>query len=276
MQTRNLTQPLTRAITRSITQAGAGGGGSDPLAAAKSLFASGEQGYIYDPSVLSSMFQDLAETVPAAVGQPVYRRRDLSGNNCHWTANSSAARPILRFAGGLYYLEWDGIDDGGQSGSIDFQTLGEATLIIGCRKERDTGAGPLAALTADFTVAGGFLLAAPGYSGPTLGVAARSDVAGVNAGAYVNNATFAAPWLGTFTAQVKAKSSPLCEIRLNGNVEATSGTPQGTGSYPTGPVLSGAAGGNYFLGRTYLEIMRNKLTSGALLTAAEALVTARR
>lgn len=39
----------------------------------------------------------------------------------------------------------------------------------------------------------------------------------------------------------------------------------------TGPVRSGFG----FLGRTYLEIMRNKETTGTLLTNAEALVTSR-
>jgi hypothetical protein len=38
----------------------------------KSLFASSEQGFVYDPNDLSTMFQDSAGTTPVtAVGQPV-------------------------------------------------------------------------------------------------------------------------------------------------------------------------------------------------------------
>lgn len=252
---------------------GAGGTAPvDPLLAAKALFLSGEQGYIYDPSVLSSMFQDLTNTTPAAVDSPVGHRRDLSGNNCHWTAAGTTTRPILRFAGGFYYLDWDGVNDGGQTDSnIDF-SAGEVTYITGVRKGRDTDApGVLAELTADYTVAGGFRFAAPSFSSPTFGAAARGVTSGANAGAHANNATFAAPYLGVLTGKLKTTASSLCEVRINGVSQATSTTPQGSGGYGTGPVRNGFG----LLGRTYLEIMRNKETTGTLLTNAEALVTSR-
>lgn len=252
---------------------GAGGGGADPLLAAKALFLSGEQGYIYDPSVLSSMYQDLGPTTPAVVDSPVGHRRDLSGNNCHWTATGTTTRPILRFAGGFYYLEWDGVNDSGQTDSnIDFTTLGEVTYIVGMQKGRDTDApGVMAELTSDYTAAGGFRFAAPSFSSPTFGAVARGVTAGANAGAHANNATFAAPYLGVFTGKLKTTSTALCEVRINGVSQETSATPQGSGGYGTGPVRNGFG----LLGRTYLEIMRNKETTGTLLTNAEALVTSR-
>lgn len=248
-------------------------GAPDPLLAAKALFLAGEQGYIYDPSVLSSMFQDLGPTTAAVVDSPVGHRRDLSGNNCHWTATGTTTRPILRFSGGFYYLDWDGVNDSGQTDSnIDF-SAGEVTYIAGVRKGRDTSApGVMAELTADYTAAGGFRFGAPSYSSPTFGSVARGVTSGANAGAHVNNVAFAAPWLGTFTGKLKTQSSALCEVRLNGTSEATSTTPQGSGGYGTGRVRSGFG----LLGRTYLEVMRNKTTSGTLLTDAEALVTSRR
>ena len=77
-----------------------------------SLFVSGEQGAWYDPSDLSTMFTDTAGTTPAAVGDPVGRINDKSGNDNHATQETAAARPILRqTVGGLYYLEFDGVDD---------------------------------------------------------------------------------------------------------------------------------------------------------------------
>ena len=257
-----------------LTDPGVGGAAPvDPLLAAKALFLSGEQGYIYDPSVLSSMFQDLGPTTAAVVDSPVGHRRDLSGNNCHWTATGTTTRPILRFSGGFYYLDWDGVNDSGQTDSnIDFATLGEVTYIAGVRKGRDTDApGIMAELTSDYTAAGGFRFGAPSYSSPTFGAGARGVTSGANAGSHVNNATFAAPYLGVFTGKLKTTSTALCEVRINGVSQATSATPQGSGGYGTGPVRNGFG----FLGRTYLEIMRNKETTGALLTNAEALVTSR-
>ena len=65
----------------------------------KSLFANNEQGFVYDPNDLSTMFQNAAGTVPVtAVGQPVGLIRDKSGRNNHAYQTASAARPILRDA----------------------------------------------------------------------------------------------------------------------------------------------------------------------------------
>jgi hypothetical protein len=84
------------------------GGGFDPV----SLFAAGEQGAWYDPSDLSTVFTDTAGTTPATVGQSVARINDKSGRGNHATQATVAAQPILRqTAGGLYYLEYDGVDD---------------------------------------------------------------------------------------------------------------------------------------------------------------------
>ena len=72
------------------------------------LFGASEAGVWYDPSDLSSMFQDSAGTTPAAVDSPVGRINDKSGNGNNAVQATAAARPILR-AGG--YLEFDGVDD---------------------------------------------------------------------------------------------------------------------------------------------------------------------
>src|SRR3712207_4298621 len=76
-----------------------------------SLFAGGTQGAWYDPSDLSSMFQNSNGTTAAAVDSPVGKINDKSGNGNHATQSTSAARPILRQSGSLYYLEFDGVDD---------------------------------------------------------------------------------------------------------------------------------------------------------------------
>lgn len=76
-----------------------------------SLFAFGEEGAWYEPSP-TTCFTDTAGTTPAGVGDTVARINDLSGNGHHATQATAAARPVLQqTAGGLWYLEFDGVDD---------------------------------------------------------------------------------------------------------------------------------------------------------------------
>ena len=60
-----------------------------------SLFKDGKQGVWYDPSDLSTLFQDAAGTVLVTTnGNPVGKILDKSGNNNHATQTVSAARPL--------------------------------------------------------------------------------------------------------------------------------------------------------------------------------------
>ena len=61
------------------------------------LFLSGEQGAWYDPSDLTTLFQNSAGTTPVtAVEQPVGLMLDKSGRGNHASQSTSASRPILR------------------------------------------------------------------------------------------------------------------------------------------------------------------------------------
>lgn len=60
-----------------------------------SLFASSEVGVWYDPSDLSTMFQNSDGTTAVAVGDPVGYIADKSGNGFHATQATAAARPVL-------------------------------------------------------------------------------------------------------------------------------------------------------------------------------------
>lgn len=76
------------------------------------LFANGEQGVWLDPSDLSTMFQDVAGTVPVTKdGDPVALIKDKSGNKNHATQTAAARRPIYRTDGNLHWLRFDGVDD---------------------------------------------------------------------------------------------------------------------------------------------------------------------
>ena len=74
------------------------------------LFANGEVGSWFE-ILPSTCFQDVAGTIPSAVGDPVARINDLSGNGNHALQSTFASQPILRQGGSLCYLEHDGVGD---------------------------------------------------------------------------------------------------------------------------------------------------------------------
>lgn len=60
------------------------------------LFAAGEQGAWFDPSDMSTLFQDAAGTIPVtALEQPVGRMLDKSGRGNHATQATAGSRPVL-------------------------------------------------------------------------------------------------------------------------------------------------------------------------------------
>ena len=78
----------------------------------ETLFAGGTGGAWYDPSDLSTLFQDSAGTTPVtASGQPVGLMFDKSGNGNHATQAIAAARPIYTEGSGLAWLAFDGVGD---------------------------------------------------------------------------------------------------------------------------------------------------------------------
>lgn len=85
-----------------------------------SLFANGEQGAWYDPSDLTTMFQPdgTTATVPWVSGEVTDANRvgklvDKSRASGYDLIQTTATKcPTLVSAGGLYYLDFDGTDDG--------------------------------------------------------------------------------------------------------------------------------------------------------------------
>lgn len=65
----------------------------------------------YDPSDLSTLWQDVAGTVPVtSPGQEVARMDDKSGYNNHATQSALSLRPIYRDTGSFRYLQFTGDD----------------------------------------------------------------------------------------------------------------------------------------------------------------------
>ena len=84
----------------------------DPDAEIKALFAGGKQGAFYNPSDLSTLWQDAARTIPVTKhNDPVGFVEDLSGNGNHAMQTVSASRPVYQTDGILHWLYFDGVDD---------------------------------------------------------------------------------------------------------------------------------------------------------------------
>lgn len=80
--------------------------------AIKDLFRDGKQGVWYDPSDKSTLFQDVAGTIPVTKdGDPIGLMKDKSGNGNHATQSVSAARPLYKTDGVLRWFDIDGMDD---------------------------------------------------------------------------------------------------------------------------------------------------------------------
>ena len=88
--------------------AGGGGGGWTPA----DIFTGAVRGAWWDPSDLSTLWQDLSRTVPVTTtGQSVARMDDKSGNGHHLVQGSAGRYPLLQHDGTNYYLDFDGTDD---------------------------------------------------------------------------------------------------------------------------------------------------------------------
>lgn len=99
-----------------------------------SLFANGEKGAWYDISDLSTLFQEDG-TTPSTPGDRVGKIEDKSGNGNHMIQTTDTKCPILRLGGdGLYYLEFDGTDDGMRTNSnVTVSSANEMSVFTAVR-----------------------------------------------------------------------------------------------------------------------------------------------
>jgi hypothetical protein len=96
------------------------------------LFAPGESGAFYDPSDMSTLFQDAAGTIPVTgPGDPVGQMLDKSGNGFHASQDVSASRPTYQTDGTLHWLEFDGVDDWLATGAMDLTHSSQASVVTG-------------------------------------------------------------------------------------------------------------------------------------------------
>lgn len=87
----------------------------------RTYFDAGADGALYLPSVLGSVWADVAGTQPAAVGGAVARIDDLSGNGWHLVQANIPSRPTLVKEGAYYFLRF---------AAGQFMTIAAATFVV--------------------------------------------------------------------------------------------------------------------------------------------------
>lgn len=217
------------------------------------LFANGEAGVWFDPSDLSTLFQDAAGTTPVtASGQPVGLMLDKSGNGNHASQVTDANRPTLQVSGGRYYLSCDGMNDALATASIDFTSSDQVYGCFGLEKLSDAAV----AAFLEFSPSGAdgiFAFFAPA-------TAAQASVTWRSRGtALAINTVLSLPAPNKSVFTVRADiSTPLNGISVNGGAEAVVATSQGTGNYGSFPLYLFSRGGTTlpFTGSMYGIIIR--------------------
>lgn len=268
MVTRSILRPVLRPVTRAVSDTIRG---FNP----RSLFASGEQGIWLDPSDFSTLFQDAAGTTPVtAVGQPVGLALDKSGRGNHATQSTAASRPTLQQdSNGMYYLSFDGTDDGMATPSIDFTGTDKMTVWAGVRKLSDAAQAIIAELSANEGAnVGSFVLYGPSsaLNNYRFGSRGSASISLANAGGYSSPVSSVIVGVGDIAGDVS-------RIRVNGAVIQTTTSDQGTGNYGNYPLYIGRRGGTIlpFNGRLYHLIIRGAESNAGQIAAGEAWTNAK-
>lgn len=213
----------------------------------------------YDPSDMSTLFQDSAGTIPVtAAGQSVGLMRDKSGNNHHASQATSTKRPLLQTDGTHWWLKGDGIDDFMQTGNIDLTGTDKVSVFAGVRKITDTQQHFVEYGDANYAVAGGFLL--------------RSVVGGLGWAAYSGTDVVATTTTPSPTTNVMALLLDMAGTtgpaqllpRLDGvpvKVPAGAATPAAAGSNQKMSLLARGPGAVATSGHLYPLIIVPRLTT---------------
>ena len=167
----------------------------------------------------------------------------------------------------MYYLSFDGTDDGMATPSINFTGTDKMTVWAGVRKLSDAAIGFIAELSANAaTNTGAFYLIAPG----TAGAASYGFNSRGTASAQVLQAGYVSPHTAVLTCKGEI-STDTSIIRVN-RAESSVATDQGTGNYGNYPLYIGRRNNASlpFNGRIYQLIVRGAASNAGQIAAGEA------
>lgn len=104
-----------------------------------SLFTPGTNGFWYDPSQASSVFSDLAGTIPASVSGPVGFISDLSGNGNNSVSPSNGQRTTLTSSASGNYLQFSNASNSGYNlGPVNLEYVAVAVANFANTSGLDT------------------------------------------------------------------------------------------------------------------------------------------
>ena len=189
--------------------------------------------------------------------------REIAGNHAYQT--TSASRPTLQQdSNGLYYLSFDGTDDGMATPSIDFTGTDKMTAWAGVRKLSDAAAGIICELSADRTANNGaFSLVSSGA--PSFLFASKGTLDSTN------TVTGNASPISRVLTGIGDIAGDKADLRVNGSATPAT-TDQGTGNYGNYPLYIGRRGGSSLPhnGRIYQLIIRGAASNVGQIAAGEA------
>ena len=235
----------------------------------QSLFSSGEQGVWFDPSDLSTMFQDSAGTIPVtADGQPVGKILDKSGCGNHATAPNASSRPQYRTDGTYHWLQWDGVDDTHSTAPIDFTGTDKMSVFCGLLKGTPSPWKYFVGTTANSdTTVGSFGLYAPGGTDGSVDMYAKGSLA-------ITNRIAVAPGQNIkITVGSLIDLATSVKVNVNGGAFSAEFANLG-GNFANDIMVLGSRGdGVYkFLGNYYQTIVVGKLCTSEEIAQTEAFV----
>lgn len=261
--------------TNSQGNAGANSNGITVTAASFSpadLFAAGEKGLWYDPSDLSTLFQDSAGTTPVtADGQTVGKILDKSGRGNHATQATTSKQPLYKTDGTKHWLQFDGVDDCLVTGNIDLSVTDELTCLAGLRRLSDSVTGIVAELSTNASSNyRTFALTSPATSTSSryYWYAGGSGVSGKTVN-YTGGASQPSSDVITTMSDISADSLTL---RVDGVERSTNSADLGTNNFAsTFPLYIGQRGAisTPFSGYIYSLIIRGLTTAIGTIQDAE-------
>jgi hypothetical protein len=246
-----------------------------------SLFASGEKGVWFDPTDISTLFQDAAGTQPVtAYGQKVGKILDKSGNNNHATQSNTALCPT-------YQIDNEGNPNLTFSGSytqlitnpINFTGTAQMMVGMGLHVVGSASAAVALELGSDVnSVNGSFLFGAPSSAADhSLYLRGTSTIR-----AAINNVVDGDDiMVGLFDISQATKEAQLIpylnRVQISGSDITWTGTTAGTGNFGNLPLFMGARSGgtNPFQGKIYQVIVRGALTNASDVSQTENLIDAK-
>ena len=246
----------------------------------KSLFANNEQGFVYDPNDLSTMYQDAAGTVPVTgAGQPVGLIKDKSGRNNHAVQTTSASRPILKKddVTGVYYLEFDGVDDSLKTNNINFTVTDKISVFAGQQTYLPSNVGTIVETVVGYSSpSGGFVVWSPiTYSAELSKYTVGAGVSGGN-GIFFSGAVPADNLKSTISLAAdlsKTLKDEQVQFRVDGYRKFTTAnsTIVAGSSFANVPICIGSRNStsNRFKGRIYGLIGVGRLTTESEIVAIE-------